>query len=66
VGKWTGLLYDTGKDLEGKGNVRRIVKEERLHGKGRLIGKTNREDFIGKTLREDYSAHLLMCQVKCY
>jgi hypothetical protein len=38
VGKWPGLLYDTGKDLEGKDNVRRIIKEERL------IGKTNRED----------------------
>ncbi len=36
VGKWTGLLYDTGKDLEDKDNSRRIIKEERLHRKERL------------------------------
>jgi hypothetical protein len=44
VGKWTGLLYDTGKNLEDKDNVRRIIKEERLHGKGRLY----RKDFKGR------------------
>jgi len=45
VGKWPGLLYDTGKDLEDKGNSRKIVKEERLHGK-----ESSMERLIGKTL----------------
>ena len=36
MGKWTGLLYDTRKDLEDKGDSRRTVQEGKGFGKERL------------------------------
>ena len=73
MGKWTGLLYDTGKDLEDKEGIRRSVQEGKTMQEVKTEGKTTQEVKIkGKTTQEvktegkTTQPALLICQMKPY